>query len=96
MKDQFTKKGLVHLGRSTYWVGFNLPGSITIDPEQIQVSSWGKTYVFARDEILQIRRFRVVATLLQIVHNKPGYPRFIAFWTPMLGTVRSALQRYGY
>ena len=96
MKDQFTKKGLVHVGRGTYWVGFNMPGTITIAPDRIQVRCWGKTYVFARDEIHQIRRFRALATLVQIVHKKPGYPRFIAFWTPMLGTVWSALQRYGY
>jgi hypothetical protein len=76
MKDQFTKKGLVHVGRGTYWVGFNMPGSITISPDQIQLRSWGRTYVFAREEIHQIRRFRALATLLQIVHNKARLSAF--------------------
>jgi hypothetical protein len=101
MNTTYSKSGFVHvsLGRLSPWLGFNTPGTIEASAEAIQLRRWGRSFHFRHDQ-LQIKRSRIaLMPIIQFVHDRPDYPRFISFttWLPwQLNSVCAALRQLGY
>jgi hypothetical protein len=99
MNNTYSKSGFVHVSHLMPWLGFNTPGTIEASPETIRLRRWGRPFYFRHDQ-LRIRRSRIaLMPVIQFIHEKSDYPRFITFttWLPwQLGSVFATLRQLGY
>jgi hypothetical protein len=76
-----------------------MSGTVEASPEAIRLRRWGRPFDFRHDQ-LQIKRSRIaLMPIIQFVHDRSNYPRFISFTTLLpwqLRSVCAALRQLGY
>ena len=107
MHPEYRETGGLRWGES-FWNAANATwpfATLTATPVGIHISMrcvglWSEEFDFAKSELRGITKKKgimpFISTGIVLAHQKPGYPRFILFWTFGYQRLRTELTRLGF
>jgi len=100
MQQTIRQRGGIRIGDGGFALNLSWPfASIAATETGVIVEAPSRVYFLNKPDITGLRKYNaVIATGLQIVHTKEGYPHHIVFW-PLpfrFGKLKSQLQQLGY